>query len=143
MEPAKNKAAAVDWGYLLLALAWLVAIVATLGSLYYSEVRKFVPCTLCWYQRIAMYPLVFILGTALWRGDLKVKHYVLPLSLIGGSISVVHLLEQRGLLDTSAVCSSIVPCSVEYIPSFPIPLQALIAFVLISGAMFLIRPKQG
>ncbi|WP_018467060.1 disulfide bond formation protein B [Calidithermus timidus] len=139
---AKNKSP-LDWGSLLLALAWLVAIVAMLGSLYYSEVRKFVPCTLCWYQRIAMYPLVFILGTALWRGDLKVKYYVLPLSLVGGSISVIHLLEQRGLLDTSAVCSSTVPCSVEYIPSFPIPLQALIAFALISVAMLLIRPKQG
>ena len=53
-----------------LYLAWVVALIATLGSLYFSEVRGFVPCVLCWFQRIAMYPLVIVLGVAAFRSDL-------------------------------------------------------------------------
>ncbi|WP_051195626.1 disulfide bond formation protein B [Meiothermus rufus] len=127
---------------LLLALAWLVALVATLGSLYYSEVRNFIPCTLCWYQRIAMYPLVFLLGIATWRGDAGIRPYALTLSLLGLFWSSYHLLELwvPGLAPN--VCKGPIPCNVEYIPSFPIPLQAGIAFLLISLALWLVRPAR-
>jgi len=67
-----------------LYLAWLVAVIATLGSLYFSEVRGFIPCELCWYQRILMYPLAVILGVAAFVEDDKCKRYVLPLSVLGG-----------------------------------------------------------
>ncbi|AWR87687.1 disulfide bond formation protein B [Meiothermus taiwanensis] len=132
----------LDRNALLLAFAWLVALVATLGSLYYSEVRNFIPCTLCWYQRIAMYPLVFILGIATWRNDPHIRPYALTLSLLGLFWSSYHLLELwvPGLAPN--VCKGPIPCNVEYIPSFPIPLQAGIAFLLISLALFLLRPTR-
>jgi len=137
-----RSSSALDRNVLLLAFAWLVALVATLGSLYYSEVRNFIPCTLCWYQRIAMYPLVFILGIATWRNDAQIRPYALTLSLLGLFWSSYHLLELwvPGLAPN--VCKGPIPCNVEYIPSFPIPLQAAIAFLLISVALFLVRPPR-
>lgn len=123
---------------LLLAFAWVVALVATLGSLYYSEVRLFLPCELCWYQRIFMYPQAVILGLALWRQDFGIWPYSLALSLIGGSVSALHLLEERFPNLFTLACKPPVPCSVEYIPQFPIPLQALIAFLLIASSMALL-----
>ena len=129
---------AVERKTLYLAFAWVVALVATLGSLYYSEVRLFLPCELCWYQRIFMYPQAVILGLALWRQDFGVWPYSLALSLLGGSVSVLHLTQQwfPGLFPLA--CKPPVPCSAEYIPEFPILLQALIAFTLIALAMGLL-----
>ena len=129
---------AVERKTLYLAFAWVVALVATLGSLYYSEVRLFLPCELCWYQRIFMYPQAVILGLALWRQDFGVWPYSLALSLLGGSVSVLHLTQQwfPGLFPLA--CKPPVPCRAEYIPEFPIPLQALIAFTLIALAMGLL-----
>jgi len=138
----KSSSSTFDRNALLLAFAWLVALVATLGSLYYSEVRNFIPCTLCWYQRIAMYPLVFILGIATWRNDAQIRPYALTLSLLGLFWSSYHLLELwvPGLAPN--VCKGPIPCNIEYMPSFPIPLQAAIAFLLISVALFLVRPPR-
>ena len=129
---------AVERKTLYLAFAWVVALVATLGSLYYSEVRLFLPCELCWYQRIFMYPQAVILGLALWRQDFGVWPYSLALSLLGGSVSVLHLTQQwfPGLFPLA--CKPPVPCSAEYFPECPIPLQALIAFTLIALAMGLL-----
>lgn len=124
---------------LLLAFAWLVALVATLGSLYYSEIRLFLPCELCWYQRIFMYPLAVILGIAAWRSDFNIRLYALPLAGIGWLISLRHNLEQRFPDHFPAACKGPISCTTEYIPSFPIPLQALIAFTLIIVALLLIR----
>lgn len=129
---------AMKRGLLLLAFAWVVALVATLGSLYYSEVRLFLPCELCWYQRIFMYPQAVILGLALWRQDARVWPYSLALALIGGSLSVLHLLEQKFPDLFTLACKPPVPCSVEYMPQFPIPLQAFIAFALIAFSMTLL-----
>lgn len=123
----------------LLALAWLVALVATLGSLYYSEVRLFLPCELCWYQRIFMYPLAVILGIATWRSDFNIRIYALPLAAIGWLVSLYHNLEQRFPDLFPAACKGPISCTTEYIPSFPIPLQALLAFTLIIVALLLIR----
>ncbi len=131
-----------DRNALLLAFAWLVALVATLGSLYYSEVRNFIPCTLCWYQRIAMYPLVFLLGIANWRNDAGIRPYALTLSLLGLFWSSYHLLELWVPGVAPNVCKGPIPCNVEYMPSFPIPLQAGIAFLLISIALFWVRPAR-
>ena len=113
---------AVERKTLYLAFAWVVALVATLGSLYYSEVRLFLPCELCWYQLVFMYPQAVILGLALWRQDFGVWPYSLALSLLGGSVSVLHLTQQwfPGLFPLA--CKPPVPCSAEYIPEFPIPL---------------------
>lgn len=142
MSPMQTPSSSLDRNALLLALAWLVALVATLGSLYYSEVHNFIPCTLCWYQRIAMYPLVFLLGMATWRNDAGIRPYALTLSLLGLFWSSYHLLELwvPGLAPN--ICKGPIPCNVEYMPSFPIPLQAWIAFLLISMALFWVRPPR-
>lgn len=116
--------------------AWLVAIIATAGSLYFSEVRLFVPCALCWYQRILMYPLVLLLGIASYRQDRSIVSYALPLSVLGMGVSLFHYLEQKVPgFSTPSICRAGVPCSQEYINwlgFITIPFLALIAFTLIS-----------
>jgi disulfide bond formation protein DsbB len=118
-----------------LYLAWLVAVAATAGSLYFSEVRAFVPCSLCWFQRICMYPLVAILGIASFRQDKNIIPYVLPLSMIGGLTAAWHILEENLPALELPVCQVGVPCSVKYVNYFgfiTIPTLALIAFTLIT-----------
>jgi len=90
-----------------LAAAWT----ATLGSLYLSEILKFVPCTLCWYQRILMYPLAIILLVGLLRRDKGVFLYALPFSIMGIGVSTYHyLLQKTDLFTHSAVYNSGIPC---------------------------------
>ncbi len=125
-----------------LYFAWLVAIVATGGSLYFSEVMGFIPCKLCWFQRIFMYPLVFVLGIASYRMDTRIAGYVLPLTIVGGSISLYHYLEQKVPgFGNPAICAVGVSCTVEYINwlgFITIPFLALTAFGLITTAMILV-----
>ncbi len=119
---------------LALTGAWGVALLATAGSLYFSEVANYLPCTLCWYQRIAMYPLVLILGIAALRRDSAVRIYAIPVALVGATISTYHyLLEWFPELDSGA-CSAIIPCTQVWFRQFgfiSLPLLALIAFGLI------------
>jgi disulfide bond formation protein DsbB len=118
-----------------LYLAWIVSIIATCGSLYMSEVLLYEPCRLCWFQRIFMYPQVILLGIASYKDDRKIISYVLPMSIIGGSISIFHYLEQMvPAFSEIAPCSVGIPCNVDYLNWFgfiTIPLLALIAFIMI------------
>ena len=121
-------------------LAFLVALTATLGSLYLSEVAHFVPCELCWYQRIAMYPLAPILFVAAYRRDPGVWRYVVPVAAIGAAISIYHYQLERFPEQASASCSPDAPCTVVWIWRFhfiSIPFMALSAFALI-GALVLV-----
>lgn len=132
-------------GYLLY-VAWVVSLVAMFGSLYFSEIKGYIPCELCWYQRILMYPLTLILGIGTFQNDSSVKKFVLPLALIGGSISFMHYLEQKipGFGGIKP-CVSGVPCSAQYINWFgfiTIPFLALVAFVIIACCMFFIKSKK-
>jgi disulfide bond formation protein DsbB len=125
-----------DKTQLFMYAAWLVSITATLGSLYFSEVKGFIPCELCWYQRIFMYPLTLILGVATFKNDAALKHIVLPMSIIGAIISVFHYLEQKvpGFGGIKP-CASGVPCNSEYINwlgFITIPFLAMTAFTLIT-----------
>lgn len=132
----------------ILYFAWFVSLVATSGSLYFSEIKGFIPCDLCWFQRIFMYPLVVILGIGTFQSDTSVKKFVLPLSMVGSVISLFHYLEQKvpGFGGIKP-CVSGVPCSAEYINWFgfiTIPFLALIAFTLINICMailFIKKPK--
>src|SRR5262245_33593639 len=76
-------------------VAWIVATVATLGSLYYSEIANFVPCRLCWYQRICMYPLAVILLIGLALKDRRVRWYAAPFVIVGAPLSLYHWLVER------------------------------------------------
>lgn len=119
-------------------LAFGTALTAMLGSLYYSEIAGFVPCTLCWYQRILMYPLTLIILVGIIKQDEYLPGYVLPFSVSGVGVSTYHYLTQLGVISHSAVCSVGVPCSLRYVNYFgfvTIPFLALIAFVVISVIM--------
>ncbi|MFC5648919.1 disulfide oxidoreductase [Paenibacillus solisilvae] len=120
-----------------LYLAWVVSIVAVSGSLYLSDVMGFVPCKLCWFQRIFMYPIVILLGIASYKNDRKQIGYVLPLSIIGGLISIYHYAEQKIPAFAKILpCTQGIPCNKDYLDWFggvvTIPFMAGIAFILIT-----------
>lgn len=115
---------------------WGVALVATLASLFFSEVMKLPPCVLCWYQRIAMYPLVVLFPVALVNGEVKsFARSAMALSVIGMLISIYHNLLYYGLIPESITpCTQGVSCTsrqIEWMGFVTIPLLALVAFVLI------------
>jgi disulfide bond formation protein DsbB len=116
--------------------AWLIALIATAGSLFFSEVMELPPCVLCWYQRIAMYPLVVIIGIGIATRDTSWKKYALPLVLIGLVISVYHNLLYYGVISESlAPCVQGISCTsrqIEWLGFITIPLMALTAFVSIA-----------
>ena len=128
-----------------LYIAFLQAWVATLGSLYYSEIKHLPPCTLCWYQRILMYPLIIILGVAILRKDKNVVYYVLPFSILGAVIALYqYLLQMTPLKEPSVIsCDALGSCSeiqIIYFGFITIPFLSLAAFVLINALMlFLFR----
>jgi Disulfide bond formation protein DsbB len=129
-------------GQVALPLAFCVALTCTLGSLYLSEVAKFPPCELCWFQRILMYPQVVILGIAMVRRDAAVKWYSLPLVLIGLGISTYHYLVERFPDTVSFSCNTEVPCSTVWVWKFhflSIPAMAGIGFALIAVLLLLAR----
>ena len=122
-----------------LLFAWLVALIATLGSLYFSEIAGWIPCKFCWFQRIFMYPLSIVLGIAHFRKDLRIRTYVIPLALIGALISAYHYALQRiSILQAYSVCDATADCAVPYTLNFgyiTVPFMALTAFILV--ALFL------
>ena len=125
----------------LLFLAWIPALFAVAGSLYFSEIRDFPPCVLCWYQRICMYPLVAILAVGILRRDSNVAYYVLPLGLAGLAISIYHnLLYYNIIPESAAPCVAGISCTTVYIEWFgfiTIPLLSLAGFAFLSGLMFI------
>lgn len=121
-----------------LHLALVVAAVAMGGSLFLSGVAHFPPCHLCWYQRIAMYPLVPLLLVAAVRRDHLVWRTVWALPAIGSVISIYHYQLERFPDQSALACDADVPCSVSWVWKFhyiSVPLMALTAFALI--ALFL------
>jgi disulfide bond formation protein DsbB len=123
-------------------LAFAAALAATLGSLYYSEIAGFVPCTLCWYQRILMYPLALVLLVGILKQDDGLPDYVLPFSITGVGVSSYHYLIQAGVIGHSAACTVGVPCDLRWVNYFgfvTIPLLALTAFVIITVSMALTK----
>lgn len=117
-------------------LSWAVAVVATLGSLYFSEILHYPPCTYCWYSRILMYPLVILIGIAAVRKDVKQVIYILPFSILGIGMASFHYLTQKtSLFEKVGSACGYIPCNTEYINVFgfiTIPFLALTAFVLIT-----------
>jgi len=127
-------------------LAWVIALVATVGSLFFSEVMGLPPCLLCWYQRIAMYPLVIIIGTGIIMRDRRVKYYALPLSLIGLVIAIYHNLLYYGIIPESIVpCAQGISCTsrqIEWLGFITIPLMALTAFVGLTLCLLFQKTEQ-
>ena len=126
-----------------LTLAAVVALVSTLGSLYLSEVANFTPCRLCWFQRIAIYPLVVVLGVGAVRKDMGVRLTGGILAGIGACISIWHLLVERYPTLESTSCDPLNPCSFKWIEEFgylTIPGMALSGFALIGVLLAAARP---
>ncbi len=123
----------------LLYIAWITALAATAGSLYFSEVLGFTPCILCWYQRIAMYPLVLIIGIGIIKKEKGFYHYALPLSVIGGVIAFYQNLLYYGVVSESlAPCITGVSCITRYIKLLgfmDIPFLSFISFAIITIAL--------
>jgi disulfide bond formation protein DsbB len=120
-------------------LAWAVAFVAMIGSLYFQYVMQLPPCVLCWYQRIFMYPLVLVLLVGILRKDAKVHLYALPLSIIGMGIAIYHNLLYYNIIPESlAPCMQGVSCTtrqIEILGFITIPLLSLTAFIVITVLM--------
>jgi disulfide bond formation protein DsbB len=135
-----------DLGQAAVPLAWLVAAVATFGSLYYSEIADFVPCTLCWYQRICMYPLALVLAVATVRRDRSVRFYAGPLAAVGAVIASYHSWIQAFPPEGgTSFCTLDAPCTERYVWEFgfvSLPLMAFCGFAFIITMMVMARPIQ-
>lgn len=119
----------------ILLLIWSIALIATLGSLYYSEIKGYIPCTMCWYQRIFMYPIVLIGIIALIQKNARIALTTAAFSLIGGCIALYHYgIQKLPALQESAPTCGGVSCTGQYINYFgfvTIPLLSFVAFAFI------------
>ncbi|WP_017379278.1 disulfide oxidoreductase [Paenisporosarcina sp. TG-14] len=126
----------------ILLIMWVVSLTATIGSLFFSEVRGYEPCQLCWIQRIFMYPLVLIIGIAFVQKNAKIAVTTAIFSIIGAAISMYHYgLQKVSFLSENAPACERVSCTGEYINIFgfiTIPFLALTAFVLITVTSFML-----
>lgn len=123
-----------------------MAAIAMAGSLYYSEVVGFLPCEYCWYQRIAMYPLVPILGAAVLTDDRAIRRYTIPLASIGALIAAYHYTIQHFPNLAMAECALGIPCTAAYVWKFDfvsIPFMALVSFGVIISVLALDRSPLG
>ena len=126
--------------------AWTIALLAMAGSLFFSEVMQLPPCVLCWYQRIASYPLVLILGIGILTQDARMKIYGLPFALIALAIAVYHNLLYYGFIPESITpCTEGVPCNavqIEWLGFITIPLMGLAAFAAVALCLIFYKPKE-
>jgi disulfide bond formation protein DsbB len=136
-----DKSSASNLTYVFFAL--IVSLVATLGSLFFSEVMHFIPCSLCWYQRIFMYSLVFLFLINLLFPDDKIFKYAFPLAVFGWMISIYHNLLMFGIIpENLSPCVQGVPCSTVYINWLgfvTIPLLSFFAYTTILILLLKIR----
>ena len=124
--------------------AFIVSLIATLGSLFFSEIMHFIPCSLCWYQRIFMYPLVLIFLINLLFPDDKLFKYAILLVIFGWLISIYHNLLMFGIIpENLSPCVQGVPCSTDYINwlgFITIPLLSFFAYTAI--LILLVKTKK-
>jgi disulfide bond formation protein DsbB len=127
-------------------LAWAVAAVATAGSLFFSEYSDFVPCRLCWFQRIAMYPLAALLLIAAIRKEHGTGAlYALPFPVLGGIVSIYHIYIEHNPEAETASCKVSAPCSLKWIDELgyvTIPVLALTALAAILALLLMARGKE-
>ena len=132
-----------DQSWTLLFACWLLVASATLGSLFVSEVMELPPCSLCWAQRIFMFPLTIILFVGLFPFDAAVIRYALPLSLTGAAVALYHTLLQVGIIpETAAPCQEGVSCtdiSFALFDFLSIPVLSLVVFVSVTALLLLLK----
>lgn len=127
----------------LIFFCWIISTLATLGSLFFSEVMEFPPCVLCWYQRIAMYPLVILFLVGLFQKANSTYIFTLPLAVIGWVIAIYHnLLHYEIVPESASPCLEGLSCSTVYINwlgFITIPILSFIAFSLILTLLFILK----
>lgn len=133
-----------DWN--ILFACWVIAAVSTAGSLFFSHVMEFDPCVLCWYQRICLFPLVFILAAGLFPLDRTVVRYSLPLAAAGLLTAAYHNLLYAGFIPKGIrPCAKGVSCTEEYINLFgilSIPMLSLLAFAALTALLILLKRRE-
>ncbi len=135
-----------DSNWTLLFLCWLVVVMSTMGSVFFSHVMEYAPCVLCWYQRICLFPLVIILAVGLFPFDKNVVKYALPLAIFGWLTAFYHNLLYSGIIPESIQpCSKGVSCTEEYINLFgflTIPMLSLLSFSTIVTLLFILKKRK-
>ena len=138
-----DKASNSNWT--IIFICWIVACVSTLGSLFFSEIMKFAPCALCWYQRVFMFPLVILLLVGLFPFDKSIIKYALPLALTGWGFAFYHYLLYSGFIPESLQpCSQGVSCSETYVDLFgflTIPMLSLISFSTLVALLLVLKRR--
>ena len=133
----------LDKKWFLLFFCWIFSTISTLGSLFFSYVMGLPPCSLCWYQRIFMYPLVLIFLTALISPDKGVIKFSLPLVVSGWVIAFYHnLLYYKILPESASPCMQGISCTtvqLQWLGFVTIPLLSLIGFSLILSTLVLLK----
>jgi disulfide bond formation protein DsbB len=132
--------------FTLIYMAWLVNIIAFLGSMFFSNVMMLPPCMLCWYQRICIFPLSILLAVGFLKKDKNILFYSLPLVIVGWIISLYHNLLYYKIIPKAIIaCTSGVSCTdkqIEYLGFITIPLMAFTSLT-ITFILFIIFYKQG
>jgi disulfide bond formation protein DsbB len=140
--PAQTRAER-DWN--LLFTCWLIASGSALGSLFFSHVMGFAPCVLCWYQRIALFPLVLILPMGLFPLDAKVAKFALPLTIAGLLTAAYHNLLYVGIIPKSIQpCAQGVSCTEKYVEFFgfvSIPMLSLLALATMTALLIIVKRR--
>lgn len=143
MEETQTNKSSWPVGYLF--LAWLAVLAGVMGSLYYSEIARYVPCVLCWWARIFMYPLAILLPIGIARRDFKIYLYILPLAVLGLLTTLYHnLLYFQVLPERVAPCQNGVSClgvNVQLFGFMDIPLMAFLGFLFITVVLIIFRHK--
>lgn len=132
----------LDEHYLI--IGFIISLLASLFSLVYSEIIGFPPCELCWYQRIFLFPQVFLFGVALWEKNKSIIHYALPLLCVGFFISVyqnfIYYFSESSNLPCDA---SGISCYKQYISEFggyiSIPMLALTSFFALTALLTIVH----
>ncbi len=127
-------------------LSWIIALIGTVGSLYFSEVQQIAPCVLCWYQRIALYPLVILIPLGLWKKQSDIFLTILALTIPGAVVSMYHNLLVWGVIpEDMAPCVQGISCTTQVFSLFgfiTIPLLALGSFFALIGGALVVRHLQ-
>ena len=122
-------------------ISFFLSLFSVLGSLYFSEIAKYTPCKLCWFQRILMYPLPLLFGISLWKKKRDVIYYTLPMTIIGSFIALYHYYIQiypSEILPCSSVGYS-ASCSDRFVTNYgyiTLPFMSLSVFVFVSLVLY-------
>ena len=126
--------------------AWMIALVASLGSLFFGEVMKLPPCSLCWYQRICLFPLTVLIAVGIALRDRNLFLYATPLVVVGLGLALYHNLIYYGVVPEGlSPCTQGVPCSsrqIEWLGFISIPLMALFGFLGVLAFLMMHRGSQ-